>query len=68
MASVLTKTSFIYQSNDVLRIGGNSVWGDFFHGCIDEVKIYDRALTPEDIQKDLSSAISPRFRKKLVVK
>jgi PKD repeat protein len=68
VASVLTKTSFIYQSNDVLRIGGNSVWGDFFHGCIDEVKIYDRALTPEDIQKDLSSAISPRFRKKLVVK
>ena len=33
-------------STGVLRIGGNSVWNEFFAGRIDEVRIYNRALTP----------------------
>jgi hypothetical protein len=39
----------IAPSTGSLRIGGNSLWGEYFQGCIDEVRIYNRALTPADI-------------------
>jgi PKD repeat protein len=37
-----------------LRIGGNNVWGEYFDGVIDEVRVYNRALAPSEIQKDMS--------------
>ena len=43
----------------VLRIGGNSVWGEYFKGLIDEVRIYNRALTVNEIQVDMTAAIPP---------
>jgi hypothetical protein len=43
-----------------LRIGGNSFWGEYFKGLIDEVRIYNRALTATEIQRDMTTAISPR--------
>jgi hypothetical protein len=36
-----------------LRIGGNAIWGEFFAGVIDEVRIYSRALTAAEIQRDM---------------
>ena len=27
-----------------LKIGGNAIWGEYFNGLIDEVRIYNRAL------------------------
>ena len=27
-----------------LKIGGNAVWGEYFNGLIDEVRVYNRAL------------------------
>jgi concanavalin A-like lectin/glucanase superfamily protein/parallel beta helix pectate lyase-like protein len=38
----------------VLRIGGNSVWKEFFKGVIDEVRVYKRALSASEIQADMS--------------
>ena len=38
-----------------LRIGGNSIWGEYFAGLIDEVRIYNRALTQTEIQADMNS-------------
>ena len=52
------QNGLIKQSKGVLRIGGNSVWGDFFHGYIDEVRIYNHALSVEEIQRDLRTPIS----------
>jgi hypothetical protein len=50
----------ILQSNGVLHIGGNVVWGgEFFQGLIDEVRIYNRALTAGEIQTDMSTPIVP---------
>ena len=41
-----------------LRIGGNAIWGgEFFQGALDEVRIYDRALSAADIQHDQVTAI-----------
>ncbi|MGH7306188.1 MAG: LamG-like jellyroll fold domain-containing protein, partial [Candidatus Rokuibacteriota bacterium] len=45
-------------SDNPLRIGGNSVWGEFFQGRIDEVRIYARVLTPSDIQADMNTPVS----------
>jgi hypothetical protein len=38
-------TGRIVTSNSPLRIGGNGVWSEFFQGRIDEVRIYNRALS-----------------------
>ena len=43
----------IQTSNMPLRIGGNSIWGEYFRGQIDEVRIYNRALTQSEIQTDM---------------
>ena len=43
-------------TNGVLRIGGNSYWGEFFQGRIDEVRIYNRALSASEIQSDMNTA------------
>ena len=63
VSSAKSQKAASQSSGDVLRIGGNSVWGDYFRGVIDEVRIYNRALTPGEIQADLSAAIIPRQRK-----
>jgi glucose/arabinose dehydrogenase/chitodextrinase len=42
-----------------LRIGGNSPYGEFFLGRIDEVRVYDRALSAADIQTDMNTPIGP---------
>jgi hypothetical protein len=42
-----------------LRIGGNSVFGEFFQARIDEVRIYNRALSQTEIQNDMNIAITP---------
>jgi hypothetical protein len=40
-----------------LRIGGNSVWGEYYRGLIDEVRVYNRALTGAEIQTDMNTPI-----------
>src|SRR5439155_23016874 len=47
----------IVTSNDVFRIGGNSVWGEYFSGLIDEVRIYNRALSNAEIEGDMCTPI-----------
>jgi len=45
-------------SPGALRIGGNTIWGEYFQGRIDEVRIYTRALSQGEIQNDMTGAIS----------
>lgn len=45
-------------SDGALRIGGNAMWGDFFEGRIDELRIYNRALTSSDIQRDMGTPVT----------
>jgi len=46
-----------FVSNGPLRIGGNSVWGECFRGAIDEVRVYNRALSAAEIQTDMTTPI-----------
>ncbi|WP_218136248.1 LamG-like jellyroll fold domain-containing protein [Nonomuraea jiangxiensis] len=52
------RTGNIRADNAPLRIGGNSVWGEYFSGLIDEVRVYNRALTPAQIQTDMNTPVS----------
>jgi hypothetical protein len=52
-------TGSMVTSTGALRIGGNSVWGEYFQGEIDEVRIYNRALTQAEIQTDMTRPIAP---------
>jgi len=52
------QNGLIQQSDGLLRIGGNSVWGEYFKGYIDEVRIYNRALTATEVNANLTTAIN----------
>jgi len=52
------RTGTIAETNGAIRIGGNnSSLQEFFQGMIDEVRIYNRALTAAEIQTDMVTAI-----------
>jgi hypothetical protein len=49
----------ILTSTGVLHIGGNSIWGEFFQGRIDDLRIYNRALSTAEIQSDMNLPVVP---------
>jgi glucose/arabinose dehydrogenase/PKD repeat protein len=51
------QTGNMLTSTGVLRIGGNAVWGEYFHGVMDDVRIYNRALTAAEIQSDMNTPV-----------
>jgi O-glycosyl hydrolase len=57
LASTLARSGPIDTSTGVLRIGGNAVWGEYFNGLIDEVRVYDNALSQSQIQTDMNTPI-----------
>ena len=58
-AAQLAIAGSILTSNSPVRIGGNGVWGEYFSGQIDEVRVYNRALTASEIQNDMLRSITP---------
>ena len=48
----------VQASDGALRFGGNAMWGDFFQGRIDELRVYSRALTPTEIQRDMATPVT----------
>jgi hypothetical protein len=50
-------TGSMVTSWGALRIGGTSVWGEWFKGKVDEVRIYNAALTATQIKADMTKAI-----------
>lgn len=51
------QTGVIEEGNQPLRVGGNaSFTGEFFQGLVDEVRIYNRALTGTEITGDMGGA------------
>ena len=49
----------LLTSSGVLRIGGNKPFGEYFAGRIDNVRIYNRALTVSQIQSDMTTPVQP---------
>jgi len=51
------QTGSIEVSSGALRMGGNSIWQEWFKGAIDEVRVYNRALSQAQIQTDMTTPI-----------
>ena len=51
------RTGNVANSSQPLRIGGNGASGEFFKGRIDEVRVYNRALSQAEIQADMNTAV-----------
>ena len=51
------QTGPIPISSGKLRLGGNTVWGEYLNGYLDDVRIYARALTPAEIAADAKSPV-----------
>jgi hypothetical protein len=52
------RTGTILAEDGPLHIGGNQVWGgEWFSGLIDEVRIYNRALSAAEIASDMTTPI-----------
>jgi hypothetical protein len=47
----------ILTSTAALTMGGNTVWGEWFAGLLDEVRIYNRALTQAEIQSGMAQTL-----------
>src|SRR5204863_1152478 len=58
LTSTLPLTGSINVSSGVLRIGGDSIWGEYFNGMIDEIRVYNTALTAAQIQTDMNTPVS----------
>lgn len=52
------ETLTITTSSNPLSIGGNTPWGEYFDGLIDEVRVYNRALTQSEIQTDKDTSVA----------
>jgi hypothetical protein len=55
--SSLAQAGAIQMSADPLQIGGDDLFGQYFAGAIDEIRIYNAALTPEQIVADMSTPV-----------
>jgi hypothetical protein len=54
LRSTKAVTGSIITSGNPLKIGGNAIWGEYFAGQIDEVRIYNRTLSATEIQTDMN--------------
>ena len=55
--STKAQTSPLTTSTQQLTIGGDSLRGQYFNGRIDEIRIYNRALSQTEIQTDMAAPI-----------
>jgi hypothetical protein len=60
MVRSVARSGAINVTGGPLNIGGNVVWGgEYFQGVIDEVRIYNRALSATEIRADMNPVVLP---------
>jgi hypothetical protein len=57
LAATKAASGAIRLSNDALRIGGDVTWSEWFQGRIDDVRVYNRALTAAELGTDMNAAV-----------
>jgi hypothetical protein len=55
----LARTGPLMTSTHPLEIGGDSLYGQYFAGLIDDVRVYNMALTAAQIQADMNTPTAP---------
>ena len=56
-SAAIAGTGSIQTSTGALRIGGNLIWGEYTDGRIDEVRVYNRALSAAEITTDMTKPV-----------
>ncbi len=51
------RSGSMITSTNPLQIGGDSIYGQFFQGTIDDVRVYNVALTQAQIQADMNAPV-----------
>jgi glucose/arabinose dehydrogenase len=59
LAGTVAATGTMPTSTAPFRIGGNAVWGEFFAGQVDDLRLYDRALSAGEIVTDMNTSVGP---------
>jgi glucose/arabinose dehydrogenase len=57
-AATQAQTGSLAASTGPLRFGGNAVWPEWFQGQLDEIRVYNRALTAAELQADMTRPVS----------
>ena len=58
LVSTVARTGGMDVGTGVLRIGGNGVWaGEYLNGRIDEVRVYNRALSAAELTTDMATPL-----------
>ncbi|HEX8762447.1 MAG TPA: Ig-like domain-containing protein [Candidatus Saccharimonadales bacterium] len=57
LRATTNQSGSMYVGTGPLKFGGNAVWGEYFAGQLDEIRIYNRALTPTEVQTDMNTAL-----------
>ena len=50
-------TGAIVNGSGPLHVGGNAVWAEWFSGQIDDLRVYNRALTAGELQTDMNTPV-----------
>jgi hypothetical protein len=45
-------------STGPLKLGGNAIWGEWYSGLMDDVRVYNRALSAAEIQGDMATPVA----------
>ena len=56
IADTSTYAGSIPASTGPLRLGGNAIWQEWFSGDLDDVRVYNRALSAGEVQSDMNSS------------
>src|SRR5262249_821907 len=57
LVNSLLASGNIISSTGALRIGGDSIWGEYFQGLIDNIRVYSRPLNQGEIRSDMSTPV-----------
>lgn len=57
LAASQAQTGVIPNSSEPLTIGGNALFQAYWKGSVDEVRVYNRALSASEIKSDMTNAV-----------
>ncbi len=57
LVTTAARTGVLQSVTAPLRIGGNVPYGEFFLGRLDEIRIYNRALSVAELQADAATPV-----------
>jgi glucose/arabinose dehydrogenase/PKD repeat protein len=59
LSGTTAATGAMAASTGPFRIGGNAIWDEFFAGQLDDLRLYNRALSATEVQTDMATPVGP---------